>query len=413
MLWRALSAGTAVVLNILFARYFAASESGRMFYLFTLFAFIIQVSSLSLESGMGYYAAKNDTDDRHLVGFSLAWSFLSTIVTIALFAPVAQLSSLKINYPLAYPACYLSGNMLIAFGNAFCYSKYRFVLPGIVAAMVNIFLIMLLLNVEYSGTKEYFISIYFYSFLVHGMLLFLFILLQNKILPSFSISSGNIKNIFRYSWYAFMGNMIFLFMCRVDYFFVKHYCSPGELGNYIQVSRISQVFFIFPSMVSSVLFPVIAVGLKPAIAERVRIISVLILILSSAALLVLAVTGRFLFPLFYGNSFDRMFMPYLLLMPGIMAISSLYPYTAYFSASNRLSVNIRGSFIALTVIVTGDALFIPVHGINAAALVSSAGYVVFQLYVLSVFSKESGVPYRKLFTLNRMECLYIINRFKW
>lgn len=44
--------------------------------------------------------------------------------------------------------------------------------------------------------------------------------------------------------------------------------------------------------------------------------------------------------------------------------------------------------IALIVIVAGSFIFIPKYGINAAALVSSIGYICFQLYVLRQFKKE-------------------------
>ena len=107
-----------------------------------------------------------------------------------------------------------------------------------------------------------------------------------------------------------------------------------------------------------------------------------------------------------------MYLPYLLLIPGILAVSSLYPYTAYFSAHNRISVNIKGSLLALVVILTGDLIFIPRYGIYAAALVSSAGYMVFQAYVFTSFAKEFNSSLKKLFTLNRREILDIIASIK-
>ena len=43
---------------------------------------------------------------------------------------------------------------------------------------------------------------------------------------------------------------------------------------------------------------------------------------------------------------------------------------------------------ALVVILVGDLIFIPKYGINAAAMISSVGYIVYQVYVIAVFKKE-------------------------
>jgi O-antigen/teichoic acid export membrane protein len=406
--WRALSTAAAFLLNILFARYYTASASGEVLYLFTLFAFVIQIVSFSLESGIGYYAAKNNMDDRQLIGFSIAWSFLSAGIAVALFVQVAVLFSLPVNYPLYYPAVYISGNMLVSFGNAYCYSRYRFVLPGIISLLINVLLIILLLSAEYSGWKTYFVPVYFSSFLLYGICLFAWIIFGFRVFPAFVFSSGNLRNIFRYSMQAFAGNILFLLMNRVDYFFVKKYCLPADLGNYIQVSKIAQLFFLLPSLIATVLFPVIAGGLKNAIASRVRIISVLILIGYSGLLLILLITGPWLFPWLYGKSFGNMYLPFVLLIPGILAISSLYPYTTYYSGVNRLRVNVIGAAIALIFIIAGDMVFIPEYGIRAAALVSSGGYILFHFYITLIFRREFDLSFKKLFLLNREEYLYII-----
>ena len=93
----------------------------------------------------------------------------------------------------------------------------------------------------------------------------------------------------------------------------------------------------------------------------------------------------------YGPSFARMFVPFLLIIPGIIAMSGMYPYTAYFSGEDRIAVNIRGSLFAFAFIVIADAVFIPNYGINAAATISSIGYFIYYCYVYLVFKKEMSV----------------------
>ena len=412
MLWRTLAVIAALILNILFSRYYAASGSGNVFYIFTIFTLITQVAGFSLESGTGYYTAKGGGKENVLFTLSFVWSVVSSGIALGFLLLIGATTNSNTDYPFSYPLAYILGNMLISFGNAFSYAKYKFVLPGFLAVVVNTVLILVLVAMNSGGWKEHFISFYFYSFLVHGVLLFALISITQKMVPSLQISRAALKNIFRYSSFAFIANLLFLLISRLDYFFVKQYCTANELGNYIQVSRIAQVFFIIPSMIASVLFPVIAGGLRGAVADRIKTLSILILIVYVVPLGMLAVAGKWIFPWLFGESFGQMYLPYLLLIPGILAISSLYPYTAYFSAHNRIGVNIKGSLLALVVILTGDLIFIPKYGIYAAALVSSAGYMVFQGYVFTSFAKEFNSSLKKLFTLNRREILDIIASIK-
>jgi O-antigen/teichoic acid export membrane protein len=102
----------------------------------------------------------------------------------------------------------------------------------------------------------------------------------------------------------------------------------------------------------------------------------------------LAITGKWLFPVVFGASFAEMYQPFLLLIPGILALSGIFTLTAYFAGKNMIRTNIKGSVMALAVIFIGDIIFIPLYGINAAALVSSIGYIVYQVYVIVIFNRE-------------------------
>jgi O-antigen/teichoic acid export membrane protein len=102
----------------------------------------------------------------------------------------------------------------------------------------------------------------------------------------------------------------------------------------------------------------------------------------------LAIAGKWLFPFVFGESFVNMYQPFLLLIPGILALSGIFTITAYFAGRNNIRVNITGSVYALVVILVGDIIFIPRYGINAAALVSSLGYITYQIYVIGIFKKE-------------------------
>lgn len=393
--WKAISLFFLFLLNVLFARYYAAATTGYVFYIFTVNAFIIQVLGFSLESGVAYYTARKSMREGRLINFSLIWTLIVTMLTFGLYYMYNYYNPGHVELPWLYTLSFVAGNMMIAFGNAIYFSKYNFVIPNVLSLVINITLIIFLIVSNESSKVEMpmdFIPVYFYSFLVHGLLLFLSLFVvskEEKFLMN--ITSRNVVKLFRYSSYAFLANILFLGLTRVDYFFIRYFCSPEDMGNYIQVSKIAQLFFILPSMISTVLFPFIAAGSKPDIKRQVKNFSGRLLVLYSFLCIALAASGYWLFPWVYGESFEKMFIPFLLIIPGILAISGMYPYTAYFSGEDRISVNIRGSLFAFVFIVIADAVFIPKYGINAAALISSIGYFIYYWYVYLVFKKEMSV----------------------
>jgi O-antigen/teichoic acid export membrane protein len=175
---------------------------------------------------------------------------------------------------------------------------------------------------------------------------------------------------------------------RVDYFFVEKYCTADELGNYIQVSKIVHLFFILPTILASAVFPITAGGRKEDINKLLTLLSRSIFLLYTLCCVVLALLGKWLFPFVFGESFTGMYQPFLWLIPGIISLSGIFTLTAYFAGRNRIRINIIGSVYALVVIVVGDILFIPKYGIEAAAIISSIGYIVYQVYIITVFKKE-------------------------
>ena len=174
--WKGSSLFFIFILNILFARYYAAAISGWVFYLFTINAFIIQVLGFSLESGVAYYTAKRSIREGRLIHFSLVWTVVVTLITLLIYSIYSLYHPEKVEYPIMYPIAFVAGNMLIAFGNAIYYSKYNFIVPNILTMMINVTLIIFLIVAAELSKVEMppsFIPLYFYSFLVHGLLLFL------------------------------------------------------------------------------------------------------------------------------------------------------------------------------------------------------------------------------------------------
>jgi O-antigen/teichoic acid export membrane protein len=249
-------------------------------------------------------------------------------------------------------------------------------------------------------SPDHFIYIYYISFLFQGILLFLIFITMD--LPGIKIRlprKAEMILLLGMSVWAFFTNGLAMVLYRLDYWFVNHYCSAVELGNYIQASKIGQVFLVIPSIISTTLFPMMASGMLKTPVKNILSLTRSLLFFSSIPAIILLITGKWLFPYILGSSFELMYSPFVLLIPGLLAFCLICPITAYFGGRKILYVNFVSLLIAVVIVVVLDALTIPVYGIKAAAIVSSLGYLSYAGCLIWFFNKQHSIRLTNFFTI--------------
>jgi O-antigen/teichoic acid export membrane protein len=410
IVWRGLYYVSAFVINILIARHFQASASGTVYYMSSIYALLVLFISFSMESGIIYFVAGKRINTAGLFNFSVFWSLATGLIVLGClvgFTGNTQGSSPRSLFIFS-ALSFIVGNMLTAYCSAFFYARNSYMLPN----LVNVLSITLLIIVlPYGGhsllpwinDSNYF-YVYFGSFMLQGICLAVAVrikYIKNDFLRL--PSRVELRLLFKYCWLAFVANIVYFLLYRIDYFFVEKYCTQGQLGNYVQVSKIGHLFFLLPTILASAVFPITAGGKKENIAPLLTQVSRIIFFLYLIACILLAVTGRWLFLFVFGESFSEMYPAFLLLIPGILALSGLFTLTAYFAGKNQVRTNIIGCLYALCIVVVGDLVFIPTYGIEAAALVSSIGYIVYQAYILFMFKKEFPISVNHFFVINKAD----------
>src|SRR5207253_197323 len=121
------------------------------------------------------------------------------------------------------------------------------------------------------------------------------------------------KVLFRFAIVALFANIAYYLINRVDYLFVEAWCSAKSLGNYVQVSKMGQLFLIVPSIISSAVYPQAAKG------ENANMVKYILRMMTLFVLLyIFIIIGAYLFssPFFiwlFGETFDEMYIPFLVL----------------------------------------------------------------------------------------------------
>lgn len=413
IVWRSLHYFLNFVLTVAIARHFEAVASGGIYYLMSNCALIILLLSFSLESAIVFFSSENRIKISKLFHLSVLW-ILGIIVLIFIVAGFIRL--FFADYPFIFrnadSIVFIIGTITTTFMTSFFYAEKKFVAPNLISIVITLLLIAALLCINENGwlTGKRFISIYLGSFLLQGIILWILLFKNHKEFRFFSLlTESEYSKLFKYLSLVFFSNVISFLCYRTDYWFVNYFCPGQALGNYIQVSKLVQLFFVFPGILATVVFPVTSGGEAAKIKAIIPAITRITLVVYSFVCIGLIITGQWLFPFVFGKTFSLMYASFLCYIPGIIGFSALFVFTSFYSGRDMVMVNVKGCLLALAITVTGDFIFIPRYGINAAAAVSSCAYVSYFIFVVRVFIKEFNVSVKELWVLRKEDIHYIKN----
>jgi O-antigen/teichoic acid export membrane protein len=392
LIWRGFYFTAVLLLNIVLSRYLQAAGAGWVYFLTNLFSLYVLVGSINLDSGFTFYGANKTIPYPALAWFGLLVTLLASLLLIPVFKyyffhnPIA---TVPISRTVSYGAYYTVGIIL---GNLFTvlfYAQKNFSTPNICLGIINYLLVGLIIYLSKTHAETAtIVNIYFIFFTVQGVVLAVVFFWQNNFYSFQLPSLPQFRLLLKYSLIAMAGNFIFFLVYRIDFWFVEHYRTQAELGNYIQASKIGQMLLIVPQILASVVFPQTAEGLnEKTIKQNILIISRLMIQLFLVLIVLAFFFGKLVFVTVFGSTFYSMHLPFLLLLPGILALAILTLFSAYFGGSNRIKVNVFGAAVALVSMVVGNYFFTFRYGIVAAAIISSISYSINLFFSLYIFFK--------------------------
>jgi O-antigen/teichoic acid export membrane protein len=412
VIWRGLYFFSVLLLNIGIARFFAAEKSGQLFFIVNNLALILLLVSISLESGSAYYIASGNLESSQLARFCLIWAVIASLIAIAVWWPIVYFthpSFLTDNGFLLASFLFILGVLFTSYFTALFYSKKKFGLPNKILFVVNILLIVMLsAGKNNPKIRDHFIQIYFFSFFLQGLLMMVFFFGKETSPGKFVFPTRPLlRKVIQYSFTALIANLIYFLVNRIDYWFVQYFCTAKDLGNYIQASKLEQMLFILPAILGATLFPIFSSQKESRnSAELTTAIRVLFFINGVICLLIVGL-GWYIIPLFFGPSFNQMYLLFVLLIPGILCVTMNYPLTSWFAATKRIGINIRGSLLALFVICVGDIIALPRYGVRAASIVSSAGYFSYFYFTIFIYRKEISIPWGNFLLIRKSDLIKV------
>lgn len=416
--WRGFYFLSVLLLNLIIARHFGAQLSGTIFYSGTVFSFIMLLLSVSLEAGMGYYLSSGKLKPLQLGMLSIGWTSFISLLLFMSFPYWEQYLGSYFNYHerLIFSISFIGGNLLITYFVALFHAKLNFKTPQLMLCIMHLLLIFSFIIPEISQisiSDKTYISFYFFSFPISGTLLAtLFFWAYTKRSDLKLLSAIELKGLIHFSSNAFLINLLTFLLRRADLVIVEKFCTAETLGNYIQVNKLSQMFYLLPVMLASALFPLTAGGMHTSVNEKLQSLSRWITSGYVIISLFVALTGYWVFPFLLGKSFDQMYLPMIIAFPGIIAYSLAHLLAAYFSGRKMLFVNLQGISLSLFLLITLDLLLIPLGGIIMASMVVSITSIGYFAYLYWRHNQMHRIPVHAFLLMKTSDFNHLISWFR-
>jgi O-antigen/teichoic acid export membrane protein len=414
VLWRGLYFVSLFLLNIFLSRFLKADGIGIIYYLANLFSLFILIGSFNMDGSFTYFSASKKIHHNQLALVAIIWTIIIGVLSIILLPTyfnhfdnkmlAVNVNASKIGF------YYLVGILLINYFTALFYSLGNFFLTNIILAISNLLFISLIcFGWQTNAAASAIINDYFLLTFLQGLALAVAFFFKNQSFQKFSsLNRNQLNQLFKYSAIGLTGNFIFFFVYRIDYWFVKEWChQTGDLGNYIQASKLSQMLLILPQILASTIFPQMAGGeQKELVISSIGRLFRLFLIFYLMLFIAVFLLGNWAFPIVFGNSFTTMYDPVLILLPGIFCLSFSALLSAYFSGRKQNKYNIYAAIFALIVMIFLSLLLKEKYNIKIAALISTIAYCCEACYCFIIFSRQEKINLKYFFAFS-------MDDFKW
>lgn len=202
---------------------------------------------------------------------------------------------------------------------------------------------------------------------------------------------------------SYLQNLVGHLHYRLDVYLLALFLPPAQVAFYTVATSVAEFAFYIPDSVGTVLFPKLSAEPDERIHDLTAEVcrhTFLITGVVSAGILII---GWLAIPLFYGEAYRAAIVPFLILMPGILAMAVYKVLTRNFTSRNQQQIPV---IIAVTALVLNAGLnlfLIPRLGISGAALASLLSYTALAVVLLYVFKRRTGIPIRQVLVLQKSD----------
>jgi len=182
---------------------------------------------------------------------------------------------------------------------------------------------------------------------------------------------------------GYVGNVLQFFNYRLDAFLVNFFLGPAGVGIYSVSVALAEMLWYLPNAVSFVIFPRAAQSRPEEMNRFTPRVFRATMAFTAMGALALALLGRPLILLIYGEQFVPAYGPLLALLPGVVLLGGAKVLTNEIAGRGYPHYNSIASGLGLVLTVVLDLALIPRLEVVGASVASSIAYAV--TFVVAVF----------------------------
>tara|TARA_Y100000741_G_scaffold232251_1_gene177469 strand:- start:1342 stop:2244 length:903 start_codon:yes stop_codon:yes gene_type:complete len=284
---------------------------------------------------------------------------------------------------------------------------------SIFSAFVNISYLTLLFFLVYNFSGGVMGAIYslFVSVLIKLLFCIKYIFTEKVFFNIVSLK--RIKKILKYGLGIFIGNLFITGVYRIDIFFVNSLLSVSDLGLYSVSVNLSEFLLLIPSSIGVALFPHLSSQESKDRIETMSKIARLTSVLSLFASLGIILFARPFILIIFGEAFISSYIPTLLLLPGLVAMTLNFAYSNYLFSVGKPYLSAKIFLIGIVINIILNILFLKDTGILGAAIFSSISYFVITLgFIIVILKENKGIKIIDIIIPNKQDYNYLILKLK-
>ncbi len=205
--------------------------------------------------------------------------------------------------------------------------------------------------------------------------------------------------ILSFSVVGYATNLINLINYRFDIWVIGDHLGNAALGLYSVAVGTAQLLFYIPDPFSRVAQPYLFGQVKNEMLGSFKVVSRLNFTTVLLIGLLMGVTAPWIVPALFGQEFGASITALWLLLPGILFSSASKLFAPLLIHGGKQNTNLYWITIAAVMTIVLDMWLIPYGGIEAAALITTAVYLLILVGMLLTIRIGMGIPVHDLFLL--------------
>jgi len=361
------------------ARYLGPSNYGLLSYAVSfvgLFSFIanLGIDQIVYREIIRYPEKRNEylgtSFFLKIMGGILA--FLSVLITVLILQQENTTNILILL--IAFAFIFQSFYVINGFFGAQLLSKYPTIASICVIFILSVIKIILVLS---GKGIIYFSAVYLLESILYALSFLLIYKIFKQSILSWRFNKNMAKQILRDSWPLLFVSVFALIYSRFDQIMVKHMINQTAVGFYDVAVRVAEVWYFIPGLITASLVPAIVNAKKIneiVYKKRLKDLLLLIFIISVAISLPIFLLAKPIISIFFGSAYlPAISVLQIYVWAGIgLAIAEVV--NQYLITENFTKIFFISSCIGMILNLTLNFVFIPLYGINGAAIATLVSY---------------------------------------